>query len=214
MDVEITVNRIKSRSKDRGFKMKFICSNLGVRDNYFTDCRNKGVAIPEETLKAVATMLDTTVAYLTGETDDPVFHVESVGLKTMPYQQRGMRPVFGHASAGLGVLAEQENMGYEPVAPDYDTDEYFWLQVSGDSMSPKIDDGDLVLVNREAPIETNTIMVVIVDDTEGFIKKVSVDEDTVTLISFNPYYPPMVFGGAEMARLRFIGKVVEQKRKF
>lgn len=214
MNVEITVNRIKARCKDRGFKMKFICSNLGVRDNYFTDCRNKGVAIPEETLKAVATMLDTTVAYLTGETDDPAFHVESVGLKTMPYQQRGMRPVFGHASAGKGVLAEQESMGYEPVAPEHDSEDYFWLQVSGDSMSPKIDDGDLVLVNREAPVESNTIMVVILDDVEGFIKRVSINEDTVTLHSYNPFYPPMVFGGAEMARLRFIGKVVEQKRKF
>ena len=214
MDIELTVSRIKATAKARGYKMKFLCGQLGVRESYFGDCKNKKLAIPDETLRAVATMLDTTVAYLTGETDDPVFHVESVGLKTMPYQQRGMRPVFGHASAGLGVLAEQQSMGYEPVAPEHDTDEYFWLQVSGDSMSPKIDDGDLVLVNREAPIETNTIMVVIVDDTEGFIKKVSVDEDTVTLISFNPYYPPMVFGGAEMARLRFIGKVVEQKRKF
>ena len=214
MNVEITVNRIKARCKDRGFKMKFICSNLGVRDNYFTDCRNKGIAIPEETLRTVATMLDTTAAYLKGETDDPAFHVESVGMKVLPYEERGTRPVFGHASAGLGVMAQQEALGREPVSAEYDTDEYFWLVVSGDSMSPKIDDGDLVLVNREAPVETNTTMVVIVDDDQGFVKKVSVNDDTVTLHSHNPYYPPMIFGGAELARLRFIGRVVELRRKF
>lgn len=214
MDTTKTVNRIFEVAAAKGFKKKFLCDQLGVRASYFTDCRSKDLKIADDVLQRTACILDTSVEYLKGETDDPNFHLSSVGMKVLPYEKRGSRPVFGHASAGLGVLAEQQSMGYEPVAPEHDTDEYFWLQVSGDSMSPKIDDGDLVLVNREAPIETNTIMVVIVDDTEGFIKKVSVDEDTVTLISFNPYYPPMVFGGAEMARLRFIGKVVEQKRKF
>ena len=214
MDTSKAVQRIKEMTKKNGYTMKHICARLGVRDNFFTDCKHRGAPIPDDILKTLATMLDTTVAYLKGETDDPAFHVESVGLKTLPYQQRGMRPVFGHASAGKGVLAEQQSMGYEPVAPEYDTDEYFWLQVAGDSMSPKIDDGDLVLVNRDAPIESNTIMVVILDDVEGFIKRVSINEDTVTLHSYNPFYPPMVFGGAEMARLRFIGRVVEQKRKF
>jgi len=214
MDTTKTVNRIFEVAAAKGFKKKFLCDQLGVRASYFTDCRSKGLKIADDVLRKTARILDTSVEYLKCETDDPNFHLSSVGMKVLPYEKRGSRPVFGHASAGLGVLAEQQSMGYEPVAPEYDTDEYFWLQVSGDSMSPKIDDGDLVLVNREAPIETNTIMVVIVDDTEGFIKKVCVNEDTVTLISFNPYYPPMVFGGAEMARLRFIGKVVEQKRKF
>ena len=211
----MNIDRIKSLAKKQGKSITYICQLIDRPKYYLNDvAKSPDRMIADDDLKVIATNLDTTVEYLKGETDDPNFHLSSVGMKVLPYEPRGMRPVFGHASAGLGILAAQENMGYEPVAPEYDTDEYFWLQVAGDSMSPKIDDGDLVLVNREAPIETNTIMVVIVDDTEGFIKKVSVDEDTVTLISFNPYYPPMVFGGAEMARLRFIGKVVEQKRKF
>ena len=36
MDVELTVERIKALSKTKGFKMKFICGNIGARDNYFT----------------------------------------------------------------------------------------------------------------------------------------------------------------------------------
>ena len=57
-------------------------------------------------------------------------------------------------------------------------------------------------------------MVVIVEDEDGFIKKVSIDDDTLTLHSFNPYYPPMIFGGSELSRIRNVGKVVELKRKF
>ena len=81
-------------------------------------------------------------------------------------------------------------------------------------MSPVLDDHDLVLVKKDTPPETDTLMVVIVDDEEGFVKKISIDEDTVTLRSFNPHYPPRVFGGAEIGRLRFVGRVMELKRRF
>ena len=41
MNIELTVDRIKTLSKTKGFKTKYICKNLGVRDNYFTDCKAK-----------------------------------------------------------------------------------------------------------------------------------------------------------------------------
>ena len=61
MAIELTVERIKALSKSKGFKMKFICGNIGVRDNYFTDCKAKNIDIPVDKLTAVATMLNTTV---------------------------------------------------------------------------------------------------------------------------------------------------------
>lgn len=214
MSIETTVIRIKEIAHNRGIKMKNLTSRLGVRDNYFTDCRNKKLEIPEEILKRAAILLDTSMAYLKGETDDPSFSLKAVGMTVLPFQDMETRPVFGHASAGLGVVAQQETLGYEKVDSEYSSDEYFWLQVDGDSMAPMINDKDLVLVERGAPLESGSIMVVIVDDEEGFIKKVSIDDDTLTLHSFNPYYPPMIFGGSELSRIRNVGKVVELKRKF
>ena len=214
MNIELTVDRIKNLSKLKGYKMKFICQNLGVRDNFFTDCKTKKLNIPDDILKQVSIILSTTVEYLKGETDDPHFHLSSVGLSTFPCETSGKRPVYGRASAGLGVIAQQEILGYEQVDPEFDANDYFWLQVDGDSMSPVLNDRDLVLVEKEAPLETDTLMVVLVDDDEGFVKKVSIHEDTVTLHSFNPHYPPRVFGGSEIGRLRFVGRVVEMKRRF
>lgn len=214
MDIKKSVDRIKALSKDRGFKMKHLCTKLGVRENYFNDCKNKNLTIPDNLISTLAIMLETTVEYLKGETDDPMFHLSSIGMKTIPYESKGTRPVYGHTSAGLGVLAEQDVLGHEAVSPEHDSEEFFWLEVDGDSMSPVINDKDLVLVQKEMPLENGSIMVVLVDDTDGFIKKIAIDDDTVTLHSFNPYYPPMVFGGSDLGRLRFMGKVVEMKRKF
>lgn len=214
MDIVKSVERIKDLSKTRGFKMKHLCSRLGVRENYFNDCKNKNLVIPDDLISTLAVLLETTVDYLKGETDDPRFYLSSVGMKTLPYDDKGTRPVYGHASAGLGVLAEQGMLGHEAVSPEHDEEDFFWLEVTGDSMSPVIDDKDLVLVHKDHPLESGTLVVVIIDDADGFVKKIAINEDTVTLHSFNPYYPPMVFGGSEIARLRFIGKVVEMKRKF
>jgi repressor LexA len=214
MDTGFVVDRIYGLCVDKGYKKKHLCDLLGVRPSYFTDCRSKNLNIPDDVLKSAARILGTSVEYLTGETNDPDFRLSSIGMKTIPYNNEGARPVYGHASAGLGVLAEQEILGYETVSPEYDREDFFWLQVDGDSMSPIISDHDLVLVEKDAPLESNTIMVVIVDDDDGFVKKVYIDEDTITLSSYNPEYRPMVFGGSDIARLRFIGRVVELKRKF
>lgn len=214
MDTVQTVARIKETAKIKGYKMKWLCQNLGVRDNYFTDAKNKHMNIPDNIIQQVAVMLQTSVEYLKGESDDPNFRIESVGLKTMPYEPTTQKPIYGQASAGLGVIADQQALGYASVMPQHNGNEYFWLEVYGDSMSPMIDDGDLVLVKQDHPIESGAIMVVILDGIEGFVKKVAIDEDTIWLHSVNPYYPPMSFCGSELNRLRFVGKVVEQRRMF
>ena len=103
MDIKKSVDRIKALSKDRGFKMKHLCTKLGVRENYFNDCKNKNLTIPDNLISTLAIMLETTVEYLKGETDDPMFHLSSIGMKTIPYESKGTRLVYGHTSAGLGV---------------------------------------------------------------------------------------------------------------
>lgn len=214
MNTEKTVLRIKELLAQKGMKMSFLETKLDKRAGYFSDCKAKRLIIPNDILQKAAILLDTSVEYLTGETDDPRFSLKKVGMTTLPYSNQETRPIFGHASAGLGVFAQQETLGYEEADPEYASDEYFWLQVDGDSMAPTINDKDLVLVERGAPMESGSIMVVIVDDEEGYVKKVAIDDDTLTLHSFNPYYPPMVFGGSELSRIRSVGKVVELKRKF
>lgn len=211
----MNTERIKKIAKEQGKSVAYICKLINRPRYYLNDvAKAPGQGISDEDLRAIAIDLNTSVEYLRGETDDPSFDLSSVGLDVLPTSPQPLRPIFGQASAGTGILAHQHILGYEPVNASYNTDEYFWLLVTGDSMAPVFTDKDLVLVHKDAPVESGTIMVVVVDDDEGFIKQVSVLEDTVTLHSFNPAYPPMVFGGSELGRLRFIGRVIEQKRKF
>ena len=125
-------------------------------------------------------------------------------------------PVMGAVRAGCGGVVCEEILGTEPV--DAGTlrgnCDYFWLRVSGDSMTPLINDRDLVLVRRQEQVDSGCYAVVLVDGEEGLVKRVVYTDDRLELQSVNPYYPPRRFDGEEMSRVTVVGLVVESKRKY
>ncbi len=118
-------------------------------------------------------------------------------------------PIVGRVAAGNGCYAHQDIEGYEAIPSDIISGDhtYVLLRVKGDSMSPKILEGDLVLLQCQSSVDSGSIAVVTIDEDDGVIKKVVYDENKIELISENPYYPPRVFGGEEVLRIRVMGLV-------
>ena len=110
MAIELTIERIKALSKSKGFKMKFICGNIGVRDNYFTDCKAKKIDIPVDKLTAVAIMLDTTVPL--GAYPNPSSYGERYSFKPKdtPYHN-------GRECPFSILVSLVNNRGYFPISP-------------------------------------------------------------------------------------------------
>ena len=204
--------RLTELRKETGKTQTDITGDLGINKNTFAGWK-RGVIPLQSTQQLLARYFGVSVDYLMGKTDNPIPHAETVGTY-IPYEKRGVRPVIGLASAGTGVIAEEMIIGWEAVEDEYDNDNCFWLEVSGNSMAPKIDNGDRVLIQRDAEIESGCIAVVVVDGVEGFLKQVEFGENSTSLHSFNPYYPDMEFVGADQKRLHFIGRVREMKRRF
>lgn len=141
-----------------------------------------------------------------------------LGNNVTPYVPENMIPipVIGTVAAGYTSLAETDIECYELVSPEILNDgyEYVYLKVIGDSMEPLLIEGDKVLVRIQSSVESGDYAVVIVDEEDGIVKKYVRENDTVTLISENPYYPPRPFKGKQAERVRIFGKVVESKRSF
>lgn len=139
-------------------------------------------------------------------------------LEILPVGEMVMVPVVGMVRAGFGGLAFECDMGTETVdaktLSGYDRNDFFYLKVKGDSMEPRLYEGDLVLVRRQSSIDSGSYAVVAIDDEEGAIKIVQYDKTSITLVSQNHNYPPRVFRGPEVKRIRVIGKVIESKSKF
>lgn len=132
-------------------------------------------------------------------------------------QQRGvLLPILGSVRAGSGGIVQEEIIGHEAVDPTtlQTGEQYFWLRVAGDSMTPSINDGDLVLVRRQASVESGQYAVILVNSEEGLVKRIAYGPDWIELQSINPYYPPRRFEGADTAAVHILGKVIESRRKF
>ncbi len=123
-------------------------------------------------------------------------------------------PVVGTVRAGFGALALEEDCGVE-YARVKDPENYFYLIVRGNSMEPRIQDGDLALVHRQSTLEDGDLGVVVFgEDGEGTLKKLIRRGNAVILQPFNPEYQPQVLVGEELDQLYIAGKVVETKAKW
>ena len=87
--------------------------------------------------------------------------------------------------------------------------------VRGDSMEPRIQDGDLALVHKQDTLENGDLGVLIYgDEGEGTLKRYIQRGNCVVLQPFNPAYHEMVIKGEELNHLHIAGRVVETKAKW
>ena len=142
---------------------------------------------------------------------------QGVEGNAVPVDQRAVRmvPVFASASAGFGVTAVNEIVDYQPLAIRSDTDaaNTLCVRVTGDSMFPQICDGDIVQVLKRESIDSGELGVVLIDGEEGLVKRVVYTADWIELQSVNPMYPPRRFEGADVLRVRVVGRVQAIIRK-
>lgn len=120
-----------------------------------------------------------------------------------------MIPVFESVSAGFGAYADGQIVDYMPmrIVSDAEAAETIAIRVAGDSMSPKIEDGDLIQCHKQDSVDSGSIAVVLLDGEEGLVKRVVYGTDWTELQSINPYYPPRRFEGEEVLRIRVVGLV-------
>lgn len=122
-------------------------------------------------------------------------------------------PILGTVKAGFGALAFEEDYGVE-YARVKNPENYFYLIVKGDSMEPRIHDGDLALVRRQNSLENGELGVVVYGEGDGTLKKFIKKDNAIILQPFNTSYTPQVLIGDDLNSLFIAGKVVETKTKW
>ena len=117
-------------------------------------------------------------------------------------------PILGTIACGEPILAEENIDEYYPmVAELLPKGNTFLLRAYGDSMYPKIEEGDLVLIREQPAVENGEIACVLVNgDTEATLKRVKYQGDMVMLVPDNKNYDPIVVT-PEM-EVRIVGKAI------
>lgn len=126
-------------------------------------------------------------------------------------------PVLGKVVAGIPLEAVQDVIDYEeiPARMVHGNEEYFGLQIKGDSMAPRILDGDVVIVRKQSDIESGDIAIVLVNGDDATVKRVKKYPSGMTLEGFNPSFEAIFYTSDEIEDLpvEIIGKVVELRGK-
>lgn len=125
-------------------------------------------------------------------------------------------PVLGKVQAGIPVEAVEDILGYEEITPELaETGEFFALRIRGESMEPRMLDGDVVIVRQQPDVESGDIAVVLVDGENATVKKIVKQKNGISLVAFNPVFEPIYYSNEDIESLPVIvlGKVVELRGK-
>lgn len=203
--------RLRELRRQRGLSQLALAKLLGVSQQAVGKWETGRSTPDPQTIMALAAQLNISTGDLLGESAPAT----PASFSVSPYRaaEEHLIPVIGTVRAGYGALAMEEDYG-EEYARVKDPGSYFYLKVKGNSMEPRISDGDLALVHRQSTLNSGDLGVVIFGEGEGTLKKYIVRGSSVVLQPFNPDYPSQIIMGEDLDHLYIAGKVVETKAKW
>lgn len=124
--------------------------------------------------------------------------------------------VLGRVAAGIPIEAVEDIIDTEEISEDLaKTGEFFGLKIKGDSMEPRICDGDVVIVRQQPDADSGDIVIALVNGDDATCKRLTKYAGGIGLVSLNSKYEPMMFSGDEVNNkpVKIIGKVIELRGK-
>ncbi len=161
--------------------------------------------IPIDRLQEIAKAIGVTTQFLMGwEESLPQGNtVIPPGYNPMPDRERV--PRIGRIACGDPITAEENIEDYDDVLKSWHAD--FTLVCCGNSMLPKIEDGDIVAIRAQPTVENGEIAAVRIGD-EATLKQVFLHPSFIELRPLNSDYPSIIKSKDEMADIRIEGKAV------
>lgn len=196
-------NNFLALCKGKGSTPTAITTELGISRGSVTQWKD-GKTPRHNTLMKIADYFNVSV--------DSLLYDDHETVDTFAgFAKQKMRPVplYESVSAGFGVYAVDSVVGFVPMAfsSEAEAQETIAIKVQGDSMYPKIEDGDTIIVHKQTSVDSGSVAVVLLDGEEGLVKKVVYGADWIELHSFNPMYPTRRFEGPDVLRLQVVGLV-------
>lgn len=195
---------LKRLMKEKRKTAPMLARYLGISDQTVYSWFNERAYPRSTNLERIATYLNVTAEQLTGSNKD-----DSVSAIRIP--------VLGKVRAGVPLDAIEEIIDWEEIPSAMArSGEYFALQIKGDSMNPRMFEGDVVIVKKQSTIECGQIAIVLVNGYEATCKKIKISADGITLIGFNPDFVPLKYSAADIINLpvQIVGRVVECRQKY
>lgn len=193
-------NILKSLRLSNNLTQQQLADKLGVKQNTISMYEN-GLRTPDLSFVGeIADFFNTDINYL----------INGKGTVSIP--------VLGDVVAGVPADAVEYTQGYEEISQDLASKgEFFALKIKGDSMEPRILNGDIVIVKKQPDVNNGDIAIVLISGNEATCKVVEKNKDGITLVPLNNLkYKNINFSNEEIEKMpiTILGKVVELRARF
>ena len=204
---------IGDRIRERRIELKMSQEELALALGYksrstINKIEKDGRELRQNKISDMAKVLQTTPAYLMGWED----------ARDDSTTQAVRINVYGSIPAGIPMEAIEDIEDWEDIPQAWTAGgkEYFGLKVKGDSMLPKFEDGDTIILRKTDQCESGQICAVYVNGYNATLKKVIITDQPAQIIlqPLNADYDPMVYDydPANPDYVRICGVVVEIRR--
>lgn len=198
--------------KAHGVTVYQVTKATGISHSTFTDWKNGRSTPKADKLARIAAFFSVSLDELLGTAEGR----RSSEQSWRSFRASKMVPVIGVIRAGAPIVTDETLLGRE-FADVNDVEDYFYLQVCGDSMKNcGIVEGTFVLFHKQQYAENGDIVACLVDDDSATVKRFHREHRRILLIPENDDYPPIELSPEdfEIGRARILGVAVEAKTKF
>ena len=199
--------RIFEARKNKKITRKEIADFLGVHETTIKRYEDGDTKkLPTDRLEKIAKYLNTSIDYLMGWEDEA--KESNQGIKV---------PVLGAVPAGIPISAIEDIIDYEEIPQSWSNQgDFFGLRIKGNSMYPKLENGDVVIVKKQSTADNGDVVIAMVNGDDATCKRYKRMDAGIMLTSDNSEYSPMFYTNEQIQSLpvNIIGKVVESRKKF
>ncbi len=216
IDVKLFAARFSELLHESSENTYTLAKKLGLAAATISRYANGLMAPKLPTLRAIAEIFDVDPDWLAG---DDVPKERSTPGRWAKFPAPNVTdafvtfPVIGEIAAGYDSVALEDAVGETIDIPTSflrgrEKSDFFVLKVKGDSMYPTYQDGDRVLILKQATLDhSGQIGAVLYEDDLATLKRVEyVDgEDWMRLVPVNPAVPPTRIEGEKLEHCRILG---------
>lgn len=199
------VELVKKLTEEQNMSMSELSRRVGIAKSAISRYFNGTRELPLNKIGDFASVLHTTPDYL-------------LGIEYEPQTPQGLKiPVLGVVAAGIPISAVEDILDYEEIPQSWENQgEFFGLRIKGDSMEPRMESGDVVIVKQQPDANSGDTVIVLVNGDDATCKKLQKTDNGIMLVSTNPKYPPMFYSLEDIQAkpVVILGKVIELRQKY
>lgn len=194
-------SKIKQFRKMRGLTQDELAHAAGFKDRSSISQIESGISdISRDRFIKIADALSVDYSALLFDNNGNAHNIiiEAVSVPVL----ENITPVSSDASGAVDIPRKMAASG-----------EHFAYIMRGDSMSPFIAVGDLLICKRQAAVKNGDIVVISVNGEIATVKRYQTERNLIMLYSDNPAFKPLMFTTSDNVNISIIGRVVEIRRQ-